>query len=93
MKSSGRLGGTRAVCLATLLAGLVLVSGGAPAAGQAGTAGAGKAAPGTGAGQWDSDSGRPETVCEPSLLDSPYIPVDSWVYPAVLRLYSMGYAE
>ena len=93
MKSSGRLGGTRAVCLATLLAGLVLVSGGAPAAGQAGTAGAGKAAPGTGAGQWDSDSGRPETVCEPSLLDSPYIPVDSWVYPAVLRLYSMGYAS
>lgn len=23
-------------------------------------------------------------------MDSPYIPVDSWIYPAVLRLYSMG---
>ncbi|MGA3068902.1 MAG: capsule assembly Wzi family protein [Terracidiphilus sp.] len=91
MKSSGRLGRTRLVCLATLLAGLVLVNGGAPAAGQAGTAGAGKV--GTGAGQWDSDSGRPETVCAPSVLDSPYIPVDSWVYPAVLRLYSMGYVD
>ena len=93
MKSSGRLGRTRAVFLATLLAALVLVSGGALAAGQAGTAGAGKAAPGTGAGQWDSDAGRPETVCEPSVLDSPYIPVDSWVYPAVLRLYSLGYVD
>jgi hypothetical protein len=67
---------------------LVLAAGGALAAGQAGTAGTG-----TGAGQWDSDSGRPETVCEPSVLDSPYIPVDSWVYPAVLRLYSLGYVD
>jgi hypothetical protein len=29
----------------------------------------------------------------PSQLDSPYIPVDSWVYPAVLRLYSLGFVD
>ncbi len=45
-------------------------------------------------------SGRPEqktsssaSVCEPSTQGSPYIPVDSWVYPTVLRLYSMGYLD
>ncbi|HEV2215527.1 MAG TPA: capsule assembly Wzi family protein, partial [Terracidiphilus sp.] len=32
-------------------------------------------------------------VCEPSSLDSPYIPVDSWIYPAVMRLYSLGYID
>jgi Capsule assembly protein Wzi len=32
-------------------------------------------------------------VCEPSTLDSPYIPVDSWIYPAVMRLYSLGYID
>jgi hypothetical protein len=32
-------------------------------------------------------------VCEPSKLGSPYIPVDSWIYPAVLRLYSLGYVD
>ena len=32
-------------------------------------------------------------VCEPSVAGSPYIPVDSWVYPAVLRLYSLGYVD
>jgi hypothetical protein len=26
-------------------------------------------------------------------MDSPYIPVDSWVYPAVMRLYSLGYVD
>jgi hypothetical protein len=26
-------------------------------------------------------------------MGSPYIPVDNWVYPAVLRLYSMGYID
>ena len=46
-----------------------------------------------GTGQSDSNSSRSATVCEPSTLGSPYIPVDSWVYPAVLRLYSMGYVD
>jgi hypothetical protein len=35
----------------------------------------------------------PASVCEPSSLGSPYIPVDSWVYPAVVRLYSLGYLD
>jgi len=35
----------------------------------------------------------PASVCEPASLGSPYIPVDSWVYPAVLRLYSLGYLD
>jgi hypothetical protein len=33
----------------------------------------------------------PSSICEPAHLGSPYIPVDSWVYPAVYRLYSLGY--
>ena len=35
----------------------------------------------------------PATVCQPAMLGSPYIPVDSWVYPAMLRLYSLGYVD
>jgi hypothetical protein len=31
--------------------------------------------------------------CESSVMSSPYIPVDSWIYPAVMRLYAMGYAS
>jgi hypothetical protein len=31
--------------------------------------------------------------CVPLVLDSPYIPVDSWIYPAVMRLYSLGYVD
>jgi hypothetical protein len=33
------------------------------------------------------------SVCEPATLGSPYITVDSWVYPAVLRLYSLGFID
>ena len=50
-------------------------------------------ATGDGSGQTASDPSRPVPVCEPSKLDSPYIPVDSWVYPAVLRLYGLGYVD
>jgi hypothetical protein len=32
-------------------------------------------------------------ACEPSVTGSPYIPVDSWVYPAVMRLYSLGFVD
>jgi hypothetical protein len=46
-----------------------------------------------GAAQAAPDSGRPAPVCEPSTLDSPYIPVDSWIYPAVMRLYGLGYVD
>ncbi|HZB89709.1 MAG TPA: capsule assembly Wzi family protein [Terracidiphilus sp.] len=44
-------------------------------------------------GQVQPDAGRPQPDCELSTLDSPYIPVDSWVYPAVLRLYSLGFVN
>jgi hypothetical protein len=33
------------------------------------------------------------TDCDRPSLGSPYIPVDNWVYPAVLRLYSMGFVD
>jgi len=29
--------------------------------------------------------------CDATVANSPYIPLDSWIYPAVARLYSMGY--
>jgi hypothetical protein len=45
------------------------------------------------AGQSKPDFSHSAGVCEPSAQGSPYIPVDSWVYPAVLRLYSMGYID
>ncbi|MGA3343461.1 MAG: capsule assembly Wzi family protein [Terracidiphilus sp.] len=35
----------------------------------------------------------PAPVCAPAVLGSPYIPVDSWVYPALLRLYSLGFVD
>ena len=41
----------------------------------------------------DFDSDRPADACESSTAGSPYIPVDSWIYPAVLRLYSLGYGD
>jgi hypothetical protein len=46
-----------------------------------------------GAGHTGADHTVPAPVCEPSVLDSPYIPVDSWIYPAVLRLYSLGFID
>src|ERR1039458_4570404 len=70
---------------ATVLAGLLLMTANPIAAEQPGTP--------DGAGQSERDSSGSATVCEPSTLGSPYIPVDSWVYPAVLRLYSMGYVD
>jgi hypothetical protein len=33
------------------------------------------------------------TECNKAVVGSPYIPVDSWIYPAVLRLYSMGFVD
>lgn len=31
--------------------------------------------------------------CIPSNSGSPFIPVDSWIYPAMLRLYGLGYID
>ena len=75
---------------ATALAGLLLFTAGSLAAQQPGTP---KEVAPHGAGQLDHDTGRPASVCAPSKLGSPYIPVDSWVYPAVLRLYSLGFTK
>ncbi len=70
---------------ATVLAGLLLVTACALAAEQPASPEA--------AGQLGRDPSRPASVCAPSTLGSPYIPVDSWVYPAVLRLYSLGFVD
>lgn len=32
-------------------------------------------------------------VCEPGTLGSPYITVDSWIYPSIMRLYSLGFID
>jgi len=44
-------------------------------------------------GQSAPDQSNRAPICEPSHLDSPYIPVDSWIYPAVWRLYALGYVD
>ena len=35
----------------------------------------------------------PASPCDPATLGSPFIPVDSWIYPAVWRLYALGYTD
>ncbi len=37
--------------------------------------------------------GIPDEDRDHQALSSTYIPVDSWIYPAVTRLYSLGYAD
>lgn len=34
-----------------------------------------------------------DKVCHPDILGSPFIPVDSWIYPAMWRLYALGYVD
>ncbi len=41
--------------------------------------------------QQTDDSGAAD--CGGSQLGSPYIPVDSWIYPAVFQLYSLGFLD
>src|SRR5580693_8989948 len=50
-------------------------------------------ASGTVGGQKGSLGGPPASVCMPASLGSPYVPVDSWVYPAVFRLYGLGFLD
>jgi len=54
-----------------------------------------KAQPSTGnrAAQTAPDSRSVPLDCEASISDSPYIPVDSWIYPSMMRLYSLGYVD
>src|ERR1017187_2703332 len=82
MNVSRRLAISPVIQCATVLAGLLLMTANPLPAQQPG-----------GAGQSGRGPSRPEPVCEPSVLGSPYIPVDSWVYPAVLRLYSLGLVD
>ena len=35
----------------------------------------------------------PVAPCRTSVMGSPYIPMDSWMYPALSRLYSLGYLD
>jgi hypothetical protein len=70
---------------AAVLAGLALMIAGTLTAEQPGTQDS--------AGQSASASNSAGTDCESITRGSPYIPVDSWVYPAVLRLYALGYVE
>ena len=82
-----RLAGQHIVRWATLLAALLLMAA-SPLAAQlppAASQGAGQGGP--------APAGRQSDVCESSAAGSPYIPVDSWVYPAVLRLYSLGFVD
>jgi hypothetical protein len=46
-----------------------------------------------GTDQRSPTSANATDACEADAGGSPYIPVDSWVYPAVLRLYSLGYVD
>lgn len=75
-----------AVCLSvTLFTGLLLMF--------AGQLRAENPAATPGAGQTGADHGNAAADCSDLLKGSPFIPVDSWVYPAVLRLYSLGYVD
>ena len=37
--------------------------------------------------------GPPASVCNQGTLGSPFVPVDSWVYPAIFRLYGLGFVD
>lgn len=84
-----RIGSWGRMGKATGVMGLLLTSTLAIAAEQPGTPRDGSAVPAAQA----SSSAAPTSVCEPAVLGSPYVPVDSWVYPAMLRLYGLGFVD
>lgn len=48
----------------------------------------------SGAQAKDQGTGRVAPAsCDRAETGSPYVPVDSWIYPAMLRLYSLGYID
>ena len=65
---------------------------GAAAGGDSGAANAADSLYGD-AGIWHAGERREVRVRRAIRLGSAYIPVDSWVYPAMMRLYSMGYLD
>lgn len=40
-----------------------------------------------------AQAASPVAPCQPSQLGSPYIPMDSWMYVSLSRLYSLGYLD
>lgn len=46
-------------------------------------------------GEWGMPGIRPEEPhhWEPSSMGSPYVPLDSWIYPAITRLAALGYIK
>jgi len=48
---------------------------------------------GSGWGNFQEDSDGGEKVRNPQHMGSPYVPLDSWVYPAVDKLASLGYIK
>jgi hypothetical protein len=44
---------------------------------------------------WEIPAIRPErpSFWQPKLMGSPYVPLDSWIYPALERLTAMGYID
>ncbi len=81
---SKRVAVTAFIRSATALAGFAVITVGVAA---------GQPKAGEGAGQSASSSNAAGSDCEPITRGSPYIPVDSWVYPAVLRLYALGFVD
>ena len=51
--------------------------------------------PETGGSGWGSvvEGGTGEKVRNPNYMASPYVPLDSWVYPALERLIALGYVH
>jgi hypothetical protein len=88
---NGRVRGMRtrpaAACRLHVIVAFIVLAVGAAAAWAAEPA-----APASEAGE-QQQGAAPAAMCELSNMGSPYIPVDSWIYPAVLRLYSLGYVD
>jgi hypothetical protein len=51
------------------------------------------AEPGAGLGATKETKWTPVSPCQRAELGSPYIPMDSWMYPSLSRLYSLGYLD
>jgi hypothetical protein len=80
-----KVAATAFIRFAIALTGIALMAAGTVAAEQSGSTGS--------AGQPASVSNNSGADCEPVTRGSTYIPLDSWVYPAVMRLYALGYID
>src|SRR6516164_939290 len=76
-----------------LIAGLLLVSAAHLAAEQPESAQPFTSDPAAAGAGAQGSMGPPAPACEPAIMGSPFVTVDSWVYPAVMRLYGMGYVD